>query len=60
MSDESGGTTLVSVALSPAELERLNAYRRAQSDPPSRPKAVKELALRALAQREAGTAGCAA
>ena len=51
MSDETS-STLVSISLSPHELAALNKYRRAHSDPPSRPKALKELAFRALAERE--------
>jgi hypothetical protein len=45
-----GKGTLIGVRLQPAGLVRLDEWRKAQSDPPSRPEAIRRLLETALAK----------
>jgi hypothetical protein len=47
--------TFVQLRFDPDEIERLDRYRRSQSNPPTRSKAAQELIQRALSGRVAAT-----
>jgi hypothetical protein len=44
-------STLISVRLTPAELERLDVWRLEQIDQPGRPEALRRLARRVIGKR---------
>ena len=47
--------TLVQLRIGDDERAALDSYRRQQSNPPSRPQAIRELLRRALGQRDDST-----